>query len=86
MRIRTLLLSSLLAWTAAAQADNWPDKAITMVVPSAPGGSTDFVARLVGEGLSKALGQPIVIDNKAGAAGNLGTEAVARAFELGLIQ
>lgn len=50
-----------------------------MIVPSAPGGSTDLSARLIGEPLSKALGQPIVIDNKAGAAGNLGTEAAARA-------
>lgn len=78
MRIRTLLLAGMLAWTAAAQADNWPDKPITMIVPSAPGGSTDLVARLIGEGLGKALGQPVVIDNRAGASGNLGTELVAR--------
>ncbi len=63
----------------AATAQTWPTKPITLVVPSAPGGSTDLAARLIGEPLAKALGQPIVIDNKAGAAGNLGTEAVARA-------
>jgi tripartite-type tricarboxylate transporter receptor subunit TctC len=63
----------------AALADTWPGRPITMVVPSAPGGSTDISARLVGDGLAKALGQPLVIDNKPGGAGNLGTEAAARA-------
>jgi len=63
----------------AALADTWPSRPITMVVPSAPGGSTDISARLVGDGLAKALGQPLVIDNKPGGAGNLGTEAAARA-------
>lgn len=68
-------------WLAAlsAQAQTWPAKPITMVVPSAPGGSTDLSARLIGEPLARALGQPVVIDNKAGASGNLGTEIVARA-------
>ncbi|MEI7443594.1 MAG: tripartite tricarboxylate transporter substrate binding protein [Burkholderiales bacterium] len=80
MRIRTWLITGALALaTTSALADTWPDRPISMVVPSSPGGSTDFVARLVGEALGKALGQSIVIENKAGASGNLGTEAVARA-------
>ena len=57
----------------------FPEKAITLVVPSAPGGTTDFVARLVSDQLAQALGQPVIIDNKAGAAGNIGNQAVARA-------
>lgn len=57
----------------------FPDKAITLVVPSAPGGTTDFVARLVSDQLSQALGQPVIVENKAGAAGNIGNQAVARA-------
>jgi tripartite-type tricarboxylate transporter receptor subunit TctC len=80
MNRRTFLAAALLgACAQAAFAQAWPGKPITMVVPSAPGGSTDIAARLIGDGLSKALGQAIVIDNKPGAAGNLGTEAVARA-------
>lgn len=80
MHINRLVLSATLTLvSAAAWAQTWPEKAITMVVPSAPGGSTDLAARLIGEALGKALGQPIVVENKAGASGNLGTEAVARA-------
>ncbi|HSV77842.1 MAG TPA: tripartite tricarboxylate transporter substrate binding protein [Ramlibacter sp.] len=57
----------------------YPERPITLVVPSAPGGTTDFSARLIAEPLSRALGQPIVIDNKPGASGNIGNQLVARA-------
>jgi tripartite-type tricarboxylate transporter receptor subunit TctC len=70
-------LATLGATTAHAQA--WPTKPVTFVVPSAPGGTTDFTARLVSDGLAQALGQPVVIDNKAGGAGNIGNQLVARA-------
>ena len=63
----------------AFAADAYPTKPITMMVPSAPAGSTDIVARLIGEQLARDLGQPIVIENRPGASGNIGTEAVARA-------
>ena len=62
-----------------AQAQTYPTKNITMIVPSAPAGSTDIMARLIGEQLQQAWGQPVVIDNRPGASGNIGTEAVARA-------
>ncbi|VTU26379.1 Argininosuccinate lyase [Variovorax sp. SRS16] len=68
-----------LASAAAAGADAYPSKPITMIVPTAPAGSTDIMARLVAEPLARALGKPIVIDNKPGASGNIGTEFVARA-------
>jgi tripartite-type tricarboxylate transporter receptor subunit TctC len=63
---------------AQAQAD-YPNKPIRIIVPYAAGGSTDFVARLVAAELQKALGQTVVIENRAGASGNVGTVAVARA-------
>jgi tripartite-type tricarboxylate transporter receptor subunit TctC len=64
--------------TALAQG-KFPERPITIVVPSAPGGSTDFTARLIAEPLSRALGQPVVVDNKPGASGNIGNQIVARA-------
>jgi len=57
----------------------WPEKQITMVVPAAPGGTTDIAARLLGEKMSKLLGQNVIVENKAGAGGIIGTGHVARA-------
>jgi tripartite-type tricarboxylate transporter receptor subunit TctC len=62
-----------------AQAQPWPARSITLVVPFPPGGSTDILARIVGEHLRQALGQAVVIENRTGASGNIGTAAVARA-------
>ena len=67
-----------LSMPVLAQA-RYPDRPITIVVPSAPGGTTDFSARLIAEPLSRALGQSVVVDNKPGAAGNIGNQFVARA-------
>ena len=61
-----------------ARAQDWPARAVRIVVPYAPGGIGDIVARLIQPGLQDALRQPIVIDNKPGASGSLGTEFVAR--------
>jgi tripartite-type tricarboxylate transporter receptor subunit TctC len=59
--------------------DKFPQRPITLVVPSAPGGTTDFTARLIGDNLSRALGQPVIVDNKPGGAGNIGNQLVAKA-------
>ncbi len=67
-----------LAAPALAQAP-WPNRPITLVVGFPPGGQTDFAARVLQNGLQQALGQSVVIDNRGGAGGNLGTEAVMRA-------
>ncbi len=64
---------------AQATAQTFPERSITLVVPTAPGGTTDIAARMLAEPLGKALGQSIIVDNKAGASGNIGTKLVAGA-------
>ena len=74
----SLTASFLIAIPVAAQG-NYPNKPIRMVVPFQAGGATDVLARVLGERLSTQMGQPVVVDNKAGAAGIIGTDAVAKA-------
>jgi tripartite-type tricarboxylate transporter receptor subunit TctC len=78
MRRRHLLLASLAA-PAIARAQNWPDRPIRFIVPFPPGGSTDVLSRVLCEALAARLGQPVIPENRAGAAGNVGVEAIARA-------
>lgn len=73
-----VLLCSVLAFPAAAQSD-YPNKPIRWIVPYPPGGTTDLLARLMGQHLSQKLGQTIVIDNKAGGGNNIGTELSVKA-------
>jgi tripartite-type tricarboxylate transporter receptor subunit TctC len=73
-----ILLASI-AFIAPALAEEFPSRPITWVVPFAPGGITDTTSRIVAEEMSKALGQSVLIDNRAGGGGTVGTEQVARA-------
>ncbi|MDQ2148547.1 tripartite tricarboxylate transporter substrate binding protein [Alcaligenaceae bacterium A4P071] len=73
-----LLLAVLTGFSATALAD-WPDRPIHLVVPFPAGSSPDTLARAIAEPLSQSLGQPIVVENKPGAGGNIGTRFVARA-------
>lgn len=76
---RILLAALLVPFVAVAAPASYPAKPITIIVPSAPAGSTDIVARLISEQMQADFGQPVIIDNRPGASGNIGTEAVARA-------
>lgn len=76
---RLLLGGSVASLSAPAFAQAWPSRPITLVVGYPPGGQTDFAARIVQNGISQALGQPIVVENRGGAGGNIGLEAVLRA-------
>ena len=75
----TALMAVCLAAALPAAAQNFPERPVKLVVPYAPGGSADITARLVSDEWGKALGQSLVIENKAGAGGNIGVDSVAKA-------
>src|SRR5215468_2782544 len=78
--VALLLLTSTLSGVASLlAAPAWPNRPVTMVVPYAPGGSTDLVARLIAPGLGAALGQPVLVENMAGVGGIAGVSRVAKA-------
>ena len=74
-----LLTAALIAAATCASAQTYPSKPIRLVVPFPPAGTTDILAREVGQRLTQVLGQSVVIDNRPGAAGNIGSEIVAKA-------
>jgi tripartite-type tricarboxylate transporter receptor subunit TctC len=86
-RLRNLLFAAFFlstiasAWLSVAQAQTptWPAKPIKYIVPFAPGGVSDGVARLIAQGLAERLGQPVIVENRAGVSGIVGTQAAARA-------
>jgi tripartite-type tricarboxylate transporter receptor subunit TctC len=81
--MRTTLLTALAAATliaaSPARAQTYPSRPITIVVPASTGGAIDLAARLIGQKMAESLGQPVTIDNKAGATGIIGSDAVAKA-------
>ena len=77
--ITTTLAIAALAWSTLCVAQDYPTRPITFVLPAPPGGATDAIARALAQEMGKSLNQAIIVDNKPGAAGMLGTQAVARA-------
>jgi tripartite-type tricarboxylate transporter receptor subunit TctC len=73
------ILGLAVAWSGGAVAQEYPVKPIRFIAPNLPGGPTDILARLLGGKLAEALGQPVVVENRSGAGGNIGTEVAAKA-------
>jgi tripartite-type tricarboxylate transporter receptor subunit TctC len=80
-RILTLASGALLAFALASplSAQPYPSKPVKIVAPFAPGGLVDVLSRAVGDRLTKSLGQPVIVENRPGAGGNVGADMVARA-------
>jgi len=78
-RLAKLALALLLLSPALAAADDFPKKPIRLVVPFPPGGPNDIIARVIGQRISEMVGQPVVVDNRPGQGGVLGTDVVAKA-------
>ena len=74
-----LSAAALFYGTLDARAQDWPQRPIKVIVPFGPGGGADIIGRIIAQALQDRLGQPVVIENRPGAAGTLGNEAVARA-------
>lgn len=86
MKSLTRIVLLLITWTGAqlgvhpaVAQENWPTRPVTLIVPFAPGGSTDVTARQLADGLREELGQMVIVENRAGAGGNIGATAVAQA-------
>jgi tripartite-type tricarboxylate transporter receptor subunit TctC len=79
LAVTGLALCALLAVASGVRAQEYPARAVKIVVPFPPGGTADGMPRIVGEWLARKWGQPVIIENRAGAAGNIGAEAVAKA-------
>ncbi len=75
---RTLAAAALLSAAGIANAQAWPQKTLKIIVPYPPGGTSDILARAIGPGLTAALGQPVIVENKPGATGNVGADFVAK--------
>jgi tripartite-type tricarboxylate transporter receptor subunit TctC len=73
------LAAALLTWTAIVSAQPYPSKPIRFIVSFPPGGSSDLIARAIAPRMSERLGQPVVVENRAGAGGMIGVEAIAKA-------
>jgi len=79
IRTAALLAAAFVLASAAPRAQTWPSRPITLIIPFAAGGSNDLVGRAIGKKLTEAWGQPVVVENRAGAGGLIGTAAVAAA-------
>jgi tripartite-type tricarboxylate transporter receptor subunit TctC len=77
--MRVVLALAVLGCSLVSNAQEWPAKPVRIIVPFPPGGSADLLPRVVGEKLAKQWGQPVIIDNRPGAAGNIGATAVFQA-------
>ena len=82
LRILRAAAAALALTATLAQAQAWPGKPVKLYVPGAPGSAPDIIARLISDRLSRMWGQQVIVDNRVGAAGNIGTQAAARAHSL----